>query len=111
MKTAAEVLHAAIRRVIPLCESPFDGRAVLAKLTGHQVDARTVQNVLLGLTERGELARSYVKRYRRKNAAVFATTPKFGEHRSSPEALGEAMQRLDAALRNWKRPQPKEARP
>jgi hypothetical protein len=70
-----------------------------------------VQNVLFNFTEHGELHRSYVKRNRRKNAAVFVTTPKFGEHKSSPEQIGEAMQRLDAVLRHWRRPQPKEARP
>jgi len=110
---AAEMLHEDIRRVIPLCVQPFDGRTVIEKLDNRyrrRLQVRTVQNVLFLLTERGELARSYVKRNRRKNAAVFVMTPKFGEHKSSPEQIGEAMQRLDAALRNWRRQQPKEAR-
>ena len=104
-------LSADIRRAIPLCEEPFDARAVLDKLSVRDgTTVRTVQNVLHKFANRGELARSLVKRGRRKNAAVFETTVQFGEIRSSADEIGAAMQRLDAVVRAWKRNSPKEIR-
>ena len=113
-------LRGEIRKVLAESKDPLTRVEIFAKCK-FCADEKTLSTVLSQLLTAGDIKKAgELERIGARTLALYtiaggglariATTPKFGEHKSSSEQIGEAMQRLDAALRNWRRPQPKEAR-